>query len=372
MKTYFASPERKDNEELNDDLKFANNNEVISGLLSILSGLLAILNENRQILAVNHKLLELLGGNDLSEILGLRPGEALKCINAQRMPGGCGTSEYCVTCGAVIAIVTCMAENTAVTRMCVLKTAGDDLPEELYLKVTAYPIIIEEHRFTAIFIQDVTEEQRWATIEKVFFHDLKNLLTGLIGSAQFLRITNDQEEIERVGKLALRVADEVKIQQYLLETKDNNFSIQKYTVKIQDIVTDLCDFIKNHPIADLKRFEILVKSNDDQICTEPVILTRVLNNMVINAFEAIDDEGIVYLTINADNENFCFTVSNEGFIPESISKRIFQKNFSTKANWGRGLGTYSIKLLGEEILGGKVGFETSPDSGTEFWLKLSK
>ena len=94
--------------------------------------------------------------------------------------------------------------------------------------------------------------------------------------------------------------------------------------------------------------------------------------MVINAFEAIDDEGIVYLTINADNENFCFTVSNEGFIPESISKRIFQKNFSTKANWGRGLGTYSIKLLGEEILGGKVGFETSPDSGTEFWLKLSK
>ena len=34
--------------------------------------------------------------------------------------------------------------------------------------------------------------------------------------------------------------------------------------------------------------------------------------------------------------------------------RIFQRSFSTKAERGRGLGTYSMKLLGEGYLHGRV------------------
>ncbi|MCG8333275.1 MAG: ATP-binding protein, partial [Proteobacteria bacterium] len=38
---------------------------------------------------------------------------------------------------------------------------------------------------------------------------------------------------------------------------------------------------------------------------------------------------------------------------------------------GRGLGTYSMKLLGEEFLGGKVAFSSTEEKGTEFTITLA-
>ena len=62
-------------------------------------------------------------------------------------------------------------------------------------------------------------------------------------------------------------------------------------------------------------------------------------------------------------------VHNPGEIPEAVRLQIFQRSFSTKGA-GRGLGTYSIKLLGERYLGGRVGFTTSAAKGTTFRIRL--
>jgi signal transduction histidine kinase len=63
-------------------------------------------------------------------------------------------------------------------------------------------------------------------------------------------------------------------------------------------------------------------------------------------------------------------VWNHAFIPPEIQGHVFQRSFSTKAERGRGLGTYSMKLLGEGYLGGKVRFVSEVDSGTTFSLEL--
>ena len=65
-----------------------------------------------------------------------------------------------------------------------------------------------------------------------------------------------------------------------------------------------------------------------------------------------------------------FTVRNEGVIPPMVQEHIFQRSFSTKAQYGRGLGTYSMKLLGERYLGGKVSFVSNAECGTVFSLEL--
>lgn len=51
-------------------------------------------------------------------------------------------------------------------------------------------------------------------------------------------------------------------------------------------------------------------------------------------------------------------------MPEDSRLQVFQRSFSTKGA-GRGLGTYSIRLLTEKYLGGKVSFVTGPE-GTTF------
>ena len=37
---------------------------------------------------------------------------------------------------------------------------------------------------------------------------------------------------------------------------------------------------------------------------------------------------------------------------------------------GRGIGTYSIRLLGERYLGGRVSFDSTPEAGTTFRIHL--
>ncbi|RJR33419.1 MAG: ATP-binding protein [Desulfobacteraceae bacterium] len=67
---------------------------------------------------------------------------------------------------------------------------------------------------------------------------------------------------------------------------------------------------------------------------------------------------------------FIFNVWNRQAIPPRVALRIFQRNFTTKEEAGRGLGTYSMKFFGEKILGGQVSFTTSAESGTVFKFSL--
>jgi sensor histidine kinase regulating citrate/malate metabolism len=60
-----------------------------------------------------------------------------------------------------------------------------------------------------------------------------------------------------------------------------------------------------------------------------------------------------------------FYVHNPANMPRSVQLQIFRRSFSTKGT-GRGLGTYSIKLLSERYLRGVVGFESAPEAGTTF------
>ena len=94
--------------------------------------------------------------------------------------------------------------------------------------------------------------------------------------------------------------------------------------------------------------------------------------MVINALEASEAGDTVKLTVEATENQVTFAVWNRASIPNQVAIRIFQRNFSTKQNSGRGLGTYSMKLFGEEVLGGKVGFFTSEEEGTRFYFILNR
>jgi len=67
-----------------------------------------------------------------------------------------------------------------------------------------------------------------------------------------------------------------------------------------------------------------------------------------------------------------FWVNNPNFMPREVQLQVFQRSFSTKGA-GRGLGTYSIKLLTERYLKGMVSFSTSPETGTTFqaWYPMA-
>ena len=95
--------------------------------------------------------------------------------------------------------------------------------------------------------------------------------------------------------------------------------------------------------------------------------------MIKNALEATAAGGVVTVRCRPKaKRHVVFSVHNPGVMPADVQLQIFQRSFSTKAASGRGIGTHSMKLLGERYLGGKVAFVSREPEGTTFTLTLPK
>ncbi len=371
MDTYFAPAERVNEKELVAEIEIVDNNPVIDGLLHSVSGLLAVLDEHRQILAINDSFLKMLGINDPSEALGLRIGEELQCIHAHEEPAGCGTTKFCSTCGAAIAIVSSLGQDKPVEKICALTRNTGEHKNDIFLLVKSHPIKIDGTKFLLLFMQDITVQQQRAALERTFFHDINNILTGVFAASDALTRGKDiLDLIKFIRRSSLRLQKEVEIQRCLSESESGIYHPLQEEITTGQIQEELKLFFTTHPVKKNKHLEVSTTDSNLSIKTDISLLLRILSNMITNALEATDKEGTVQIWMKHDDSFITFYVKNSRAIPKDISRRIFQRNFSTKAATGRGIGTFSMKLFGEKVLGGQVDFTSSQEEGTIFRFSL--
>lgn len=371
MDTYFASPERSDPSELHHQIRFVAGDPIIDALLRSVSGMLAVLNRHRQVVALNDALVTDLGVRDPDEVLGLRSGEALHCVHAHDEPGGCGTTEYCSTCGAAIAIVSALSFDEPTERVCALTADRDDQEVQVVLLVQARPLAVEGEELLLLFLKDITLEWGRAALARTFFHDVKNMLGGLVTSTAILASgAKDPELLRIVRESALRLDREVSIQACLHGSHDCRLEMSLEETTASSVLAELRDLFVNHPAVTDKQIRFREVDSDWHIRTDASLVLRILSNMVTNALEATVAGGNIEVWAENLNDYTEFCVWNQGCIDERVAMRIFQRNFSTKSGDGRGLGTYSMRLLGEQFLGGKVDFSSTASGGTVFRLAI--
>ena len=371
MKTYFATPKRADETELAIDIKSINDNSIVTNLLSSVSGVLAILNEFRQVVVINDSFLKMLGIDDPGKVLGLRPGEILNCIHSHSEPGGCGTTKFCSTCGAAIAIVSCIDDNKPAERICALRANESDKIADIVLLIRSNNIFIDNKKFVLLFIQDITIQHQRDALERIFFHDINNMLCGLVGCSELLANEFSESQLaDKIKQVSLRLAQEVKIQSSLLHNLQDSYQLLRHAVTPLQVMEELKSFYTNHPATKNKFIYFLDSDSNLIIKTDLCLLLRILCNMITNALEASDLNSCVKVWSEEDSDYLTFCVWNDKAIDNKIARRIFQRNFSTKNETGRGIGTYSMKLFGETFLGGKVEFLTSKSDGTTFKISL--
>ncbi|MBA3015826.1 MAG: sensor histidine kinase [Proteobacteria bacterium] len=371
LDTLYAPAEKATPQVLLADIDIISNHAIVDTLLRSTGGLLAILNEQRQILSINDSFLKMLGLADQKDVLFLRPGEAVSCIHAHESPHGCGTTKYCATCGAAIAIVTALAENTPTERICPLTAKRGEKTVELSFAVRAQPIHLEERRYLLLFLQDITKEQFLSSMERTFFHDINNIICGLLGRCELYSIQhNNPPELQQITNLVLRISQEIAIQRTLSRFGEAGLKAIKQLISSEDILTEITSVFDNHPAAQHRTITTSNNAPEKKIITDITLMLRVVCNMITNALEATEERGEIRVWIDNTPEGLAIKVWNKSAIPEPLKLRIFQRHFSTKKGAGRGLGTYSMKIFGEEYLSGKVSFTSTPVEGTTFCITL--
>ncbi|WP_191966125.1 sensor histidine kinase [Oryzomonas japonica] len=370
--THFAQAERKVGADLDEDIKQATTNGLISGLMTIANGLFAVLNDKRQVIALNDSFIKLMGIEDTAQVFGLRPGEVVNCIHACEMPGGCGTSEYCSTCGAVVSIVTAMETRQPQERTCALTVERDNQNVDLYFSVRSCPLVVDDSLYVLLFLQDISMQQYRSCLDRTFYHDVNNILCALVGKSELISLRKQptEEKLQELHHIVLRIAQEMSIQNSLQKSLDVTYNPLYAEVKINSILKEIDQLFLDHPLKTQRNLEVNYIPSDITVITDFHLASRILINMTTNALEATPVGGKVVLGVEQHHKAVTFYVWNTGAIPEDVSRRIFQRNFSTKADMGRGFGTYSMKLFGEKVLGGSVQFESSEEKGTIFKFTL--
>jgi K+-sensing histidine kinase KdpD len=372
--TYFAPAERTDAITLEEVSDFVQNHDLFQAILDSVDGYIMILNPERQVLAMNKQLLQDLKIETPACAIGDRPGEILKCIHAAEGPNGCGTSKSCETCGAVISILNSQKDGKAITNECLATVKQGTQSASVEFRVRATPVTVEGYTFTVMVFHDISGEKRRAALERTFFHDILNTVGGLMGWGsllqQYTSSTNPQEVAERIVVLSRRLKQEIEDQRRLIQAEQGTLSLSISEISVQEIFQGLSSVFEAHPISKNRVLEIKPVAAEESISTDATLLLRVLTNMTKNALEAAQDNDTIKIWYERYKINAKFTVHNPGVIPEKVAVQIFNRSFSTKADKGRGIGTYSMKLFGERYLGGKVGFDSTPNKGTIFYIQL--
>ena len=362
--TEYASPERSSRSEIKRQSEIIDQHTLTKSFLDSIPLFVCVLNYNRQIIYSNKLFKEYLQ-QDENILYGKRPGEAVECIHSGKNKAGCGTTIFCSQCGAVNSILESQKGKQSIKECRIILENQNALD----LSVWSTPIKIQDENFTIFALSDIGNENRRKALERIFFHDILNTAGGISGFAELLKDTDDpvekEEFINIVFELTAKLIDEIKAQRTisLAENSELNLDVSKFSsLQILEEVKMLYD---GHLVSKGKSIVIDPKSINIEISSDKTILRRVIGNLLKNALEASREGSIITIGCELREEIIDFYIINPGIIPKNVQLQLFQRSFSTKGA-GRGLGTYSVKLLTERYLKGKVNFVSNELLGTKF------
>lgn len=340
--------------------------------LDAMPNMVMILNSSRQIVAANSRMLALLNATSAS-IAGRRPGEAVGCVRVKDGPDGCGTSPHCAVCGAVGAILGSQREGQKVVRECRILVGASVGTAAIDLRATASPLCLGDQQFTMFVVEDISKEKQLAVLQRTFFHDLLNTAGCVQGYAQFLAgsTTADNELCSQLVTVADRLIEEILSHRDLMYAESGELATRPMPVDVVEVLQSLRLEYSRHPVG-VARVIRLEVSGGKMVVVDRHLLMRVLGNMLKNALEATPAGGVVTVHCVEDGGNVMFAVHNAQVMPEDVQLQLFQRSFSTKQEPGHGIGTYSMKLLGERYLSGRVDFTSRLPEGTTFMLTIPK
>lgn len=365
--THFAPAARAPEDVLRRQIKEVQQAALLVGLFDCLHEMVLLLNEQRQIVYANRSFREFRKAGDTDALLGMRPGEAVGCVHTrpEDAPNGCGTSEFCRACGAVMAILVSQRTGSAEEEVRILRSDDGDT---LNLRVRTSQATVGNEIFTIFAVSDISHFRRREELEQVFFHDILNIACAVRGLTHLLeQIPNDQQaDLRRRIHFGIdRLIEETDHQRLIAAAERDELKCTFSWISSLDVLNDVVTAFADSPLLRGRELVIDPASEDVAFESDWNLISRIISAMAKNAMEATAPGGTVMIASRSENGFARFDVRNAEAMPRIVALQVFQRSFSTKGR-GRGLGTYSMRLLGERYLKGTISFTSTDAEGTTF------
>ena len=213
-------------------------------------------------------------------------------------------------------------------------------------------------------------------------HELRTPLNSILGFAELLRDGGSAvdpkalryvQNIMASGKNLLELINDLLD---LAKIEAGRMEVRSEKLSLPDLFEGLASILK--PLAEKKELALRTLPARDVpiIETDPAKLQQILYNLLSNAIKFSPDKGNIELSAARDGDDHIrIAVKDEGpGIAEDMRQVIFEKfrqidGSHTREHSGTGLGlAISKELVG--LLGGSIGVESVPGTGSTFWVML--
>jgi len=374
VKTFHASDKRSSQRAIKQRHKLINNKEQALQIVKSLPNLGVILDKNRQIVYANEAITSMLGLGTMDKTLGLRPGELVSCIYSDMTEAGCGTSRSCRNCGAVNTILKCIKTQKYEVGECRIHSFLDGQLVPFDFKISCAPLEVNNEFFVVTNLADIKgkDEKLNEFLNKNLFdattNDDVSGLSNLVGKVN--EIGQLDNMLHSLKQTDTHFSEEYIEHQRFIAAKNGILKVQFVFADAFNVLDGIVRSVRTRAIAKDKKISLAPPFPEVSFTTDIAILKQILRNMLINAVKSVPVGGIVYTGYEKTKHAISFYVFNEGEIPEHLHAEIFQKKFSVNEK-EKDFGMYGLKLLGEQYLNGVVGFKSTKESGTRFFITLS-
>jgi nitrogen fixation/metabolism regulation signal transduction histidine kinase len=250
--------------------------------------------------------------------------------------------------------------------------------DEVGQLVNAYNVAIDELQQSYEKLRKTEREDAWREMAKQVAHEIKNPLTPMKLSLQYLqRAGKLQPDLIQslLPKLTMTIMEQINTLDEIATSFSQFASMpnpQNITFNLVDLLQQSLDMHRHHFDENNDSFYCNIEADSYPIFADKNQIQRVINNLLMNAVQAIPTEKNGKINIRLfqmKNDLVRLEIEDNGLgVAAETQEKIFSPNFTTKSS-GTGLGLAMCKDIIENA-GGNIGFTSSPTIGACFWIEM--